>query len=152
MRIWSLLPQNGIIATEQSLSTLSEIGILDIKEQAGRGENLNGVILKAEYEKESPLFYGVNMPHVYLLKRGRTYLEKSGTMAAKYSKEPLAGGYIKPESVDKLRETPAILAGNKAVYFADDPVFRGYWYSGSRIFMNSIFFRELTSSLRNQMR
>lgn len=152
LRTWSLLPQNAIIATEQSLSTLNEIGITDIKEQSGRGENLSGVILKVDFEKESPIFYGVNSPYVYLIKRGRTYLEKSGSQAAKYSKEPLASGYIKPETIEKLKETPAILAGNRAVYFADDPLFRGYWYSGSRLFMNSIFFRELISAQRIQMR
>ena len=152
LRAWSQLSQNAIIATEQSLSALNEIGVSEIKEQSGRAENLNGVILKAEYNKESPIFYGVTTPYIYLLKRGRSYLEKSGNQVAKYSKEPLASGYIKSESIVKLSESPAILTGNKAIYFADDPVFRGYWYSGSRLFLNSLFFRELIPSQRIQMR
>ncbi len=153
LREWANAPQNSIIAIDQALGTINEIGIADIKEKPGRREYSSGVILKSNFNKNSPLFYGVTSDEIYLFKRGRTYISEplnSNILQAGYSKEPLVSGYLSKTNLETIKESPAILAGRGIIYFCDNPNFRGYWYGSSRLFINSLFFRELMPNSRVQ--
>ncbi|PKP00540.1 MAG: hypothetical protein CVU13_03295 [Bacteroidetes bacterium HGW-Bacteroidetes-8] len=153
LKNWSLMSSNAIIAIDQSFNTLNEIGITDIKERSPGVENISGVILKATFSNESPIFYGVSSNELFLFKRGRTIISESvtpGSTVAKYADKPLKSGYLPNLTNETIKGMPAILAGNGVIYFCDAPNFRGYWYGASRLFINSLFFRELIPSTKIQ--
>lgn len=153
LKSWSSSPSNAIIAIDQSFNTLNEIGITDIKERSPGVRNIDGVILKATFSNESPIFYGVSSNEIFLFKRGRTVISESatsGSTVAKYADKPLESGYLPNLTVETIKGMPAVLAGNGAIYFCDAPNFRGYWYGASRLFINSLFFRELIPSVKIQ--
>ena len=66
-----------------------------------------------------------------------------GTVA-QYVEEPFVGGYINEENLEKVSGTSAIVVRSEGegsvVLFADDPNFRSYWHTTSRLFLNAIFF------------
>jgi len=62
----------------------------------------------------------------------------------------LESGYMPVPTIEAVKGMPAVLAGNGAIYFCDTPNFRGYWYGGSRLFINSLFFRDLIPSSKIQ--
>ena len=153
LKIWSSFPSNTIIAIDQSFQTLNEIGIADIKERSVGVGNINGVILKTTFSKESPILYGVASNELFLFKRGRSVISESvmpGSTVAKYADNPLESGYMPVPTIEAVKGMPAVLAGNGAIYFCDTPNFRGYWYGGSRLFINSLFFRDLIPSSKIQ--
>ena len=153
LKNWSSIPSNVIVAIDQSYNTLNEIGIADIKTLSSGVESISGVILKTTFAKESPIFYGVSSDQLFLFKRGRSIISESVSavsVVAKYTEKPLESGYLPDATIEKLKGMPSVLAGNGAVYFCDSPNFRGYWYGSSRLFMNSLFFRELIPSAKIQ--
>lgn len=146
LRDWTSRSGNKIIAIDQSYQTINEIGISDIKILTSIKGNIEGIILKAKSDKITPLLYGVTGNEVNLFKIGRILPELPNDLnniTLKYSKNPLVAGYINDNLLDKISGIPAVISGNRFIYFADNPDFRGYWYGTARLFMNSIFFREV---------
>jgi hypothetical protein len=61
-----------------------------------------------------------------------------------YSDAPYLSGCISQNNLERISGTPAIITETigkgKINYMADDLNFRSYWFGGSKIFMNAIFF------------
>ncbi len=108
--------------------------------------SINGVILSSVIDISSPLAYGLKAKEIPIFKEGEiiiTNTKKGYITPLSYSENPLMSGYLSSKYSDIIKGTPAVLAGNGLVYFVDDPYFRAIWLGSSRLFLNSIFFREL---------
>jgi hypothetical protein len=64
-----------------------------------------------------------------------------------YDKKLLLSGFLRKEHAKELENTPVVLCDRAGsghiIYVADDLTFRSYWYGGTRMFMNLIFFAPL---------
>ncbi len=106
-----------------------------------------GVILEADIDPSHPIAFGVPDRTQLFIKDSSTFLKRSnnpyGTVS-EYVDEPLVGGHVNQENLEKISETAAIAVGNagqgKVILFADNPNFRSYWHTTSRLFLNAILF------------
>ncbi len=108
---------------------------------------IGGAIYQAELDNSHPLAYGLRLPQVHFTKSGTQVIKPASqdfvTVAA-YSDKPLVAGYSSQENVDRIKNTPAVLAQRlergSIILFNDNPVFRGYWLGSARLMVNSLFF------------
>ncbi|WP_440999553.1 M14 family metallopeptidase [Fodinibius sp. SL11] len=121
----------------------------DYEEQADRwrASTIPGTILEADIDPSNPIAFGTSGRRQLFIKNSSLFLDQSknpyGTVA-QYIDKPFVGGHINDENLDKVRGTSAIVAKSEGsgnvILFADDPNFRSYWYTTSRLFLNAIFF------------
>lgn len=112
-----------------------------------RASTIPGTILEADIDPSNPVAFGVPDRRQLFIKNSSLFLKQSEnpySTVAQYTDDPFVGGHISDENLDKVRNTAAIVArgeGSGAVIlFADDPNFRSYWHTTSRLFLNAIFF------------
>ncbi|AOE49171.1 M14 family metallopeptidase [Kangiella sediminilitoris] len=108
---------------------------------------IGGAIYQAELDNSHPLAYGLRLPQVHFTKSGTQVLkpaEMDFVTVASYSKKPLVAGYSSKENIERIKNTPAVLAQRlergSIILFNDNPVFRGYWLGSARLMVNSLFF------------
>ncbi|MCW9705582.1 M14 family zinc carboxypeptidase [Fodinibius salsisoli] len=121
----------------------------DYEEQSDRwrASTIPGTILEADIDPSNPIAFGVNDRRQLFIKDNNLFLKPSKnpySTIAKYSEDPFVGGHISDENLDKVRGTASIIAkgeGNGTVIlFAENPNFRSYWHTTSRLFLNAVFF------------
>jgi len=104
------------------------------------------MIARGQVDTTHPLFYGYNREEMYFFKRGNSYYEHSSNIyntPAVYDENPVASGYLHKNNVDRLKSAAAVLVhnngGGQIICIVDNPLFRGYWWGGSKLFANAIF-------------
>lgn len=155
--------KNTIIATGSAYKTLNDLGIADItsRELARPGvsdssyqdylernsiQALSGAIMEFEMDQTHPLSFGISGSKMSAFVNSQFVLNepaKKYISFGTFTQKPLLSGYVTDAVNRQIKGTPFVLAGRGVVYFLDDPYFRAYWLGTSRIFLNSIFFREL---------
>lgn len=112
--------------------------------------NVDGVILECNIDITSPLGYGYSDSDVAVLKNSSLAFdveETKGKFPMYYAKEPYLSGCMSKAAVDRFAYTPACVVSTsgsgKVICFVDDLNFRSYWFGGTKIFMNAIFFGQL---------
>lgn len=145
---------NQKLVSEDLLQTFSEDTTdtpprYDYEEQSDRwrASTIPGTILEADIDTSNPLAFGVPDRSQLFIKDSNFFLKQSENpyaTVAKYIDEPFVGGHINNENLDKVRGTSALVAKEegrgKVILFADNPNFRSYWHTTSRLFLNAIFF------------
>ncbi|PXF63881.1 M14 family metallopeptidase [Kangiella spongicola] len=108
---------------------------------------IGGAIYQAHLDNSHPLAYGLTNDTIAFTKAGTQVLKPAAQdflTVASYTDSPLAAGYSSKENVERIKNTPAVLAQRvergSIVVFNDNPVFRGYWLGASRLMANSLFF------------
>jgi hypothetical protein len=103
-----------------------------------------------DLDTTNPIGYGVGRRRISVYKNSETYLAPSlnpYATVAKYTENPLVGGYTHPSFMEKIKRSASILVGNegagRVIMFADDPNFRGTWYGTNKLFLNALFFGSL---------
>lgn len=113
--------------------------------RGGGGTRLNGIIVRAELDLQSPLTYGIESKESYTLKNSITGLDKAliDNVVLK-SSSILVNGYADSTALPQIKDNILIGTTSKGrgsiVYFAESPTFRGYWLNSSRLLTNAIFF------------
>ncbi|MFH5885399.1 M14 family zinc carboxypeptidase [Halalkalibaculum sp. DA3122] len=119
------------------------------EEQSDRylANTIPGVILEADIDPSNPIAFGVPSRSQLFLKDSNTFLKPSEnpySTVARYTDEPLIGGYANDENIDKISNTAAIVTSSEGrgnvILFADNPNFRSYWHTTSRLFLNALLF------------
>ena len=142
------------LVSEDLIKTFSEDTVetkerFDYEEQSDRWRagTIPGTILEADIDPSHPIAFGVSDRRQLFIKNSSLFLDQSknpyGTVA-QYVDDPFVGGHINDENLEKVSGTSAIVArsegSGKVILFADDPNFRSYWHTTSRLFLNAIFF------------
>lgn len=117
-------------------------------EKASAG--IDGVIFNCTLDITSPLGYGYSHPDVAVMKNGATVMDFSqikGNSPMHYTKQPYLSGCVSQTNINRIANSPAALVtksgkGN-VIWFADDLNYRSYWFGGTKIFMNAIYFGQL---------
>ncbi len=142
----TLIVTGKAYALTNKMKTGGDSYLTDIKPVYHRG--VEGVILKADFTKEGPLSWGRKSLTVPIYKMvGTTYQSKEGTILMRYNKDPYLSGCISKEHLRDIAGAPSAMLfthGNgRAIFFADDMIWRSYWYGSSRVLTNAILFREM---------
>lgn len=119
---------------------------VDARENLGK-ESMGGVILKADIDITHPLAYGYNDATIPVYKNNEVWLAPSSNeyaTVAKYNSNPHIDGFMTDKNRDQFIKPSASLivsklGGGRVVLFADNPNFRGSWYSTNRLFLNALF-------------
>jgi len=114
------------------------------------GSSLPGTIFATRLDTTHPLAFGYHQPILSVFRTGSQFYEPSPTAwenVAVYTDQPLISGYVSRKDLKTMAGTSAIQrqkSGRGAViYFADDPVFRGYWTGQHKMMLNAIFWGNL---------
>ena len=111
---------------------------------------IEGVIFNCHLDITSPLGYGYENPNVAIMKNGTTVMDFSqikGSSPMQYTKQPYLSGCVSLENIKRISNAPASIVSEcgkgNVIWFADDLNYRSYWFGGTKIFMNAIYFGQL---------
>lgn len=112
-----------------------------------RANSIPGVILEADIDPSHPIAFGVPDRRQLFIKQSNNFLQQSenpyGTVAL-FTEEPLVAGFVNDQNLDRIRGTAAIIVAGEGsgnvVLFSENPNFRSYWHTTSRLFLNAILF------------
>jgi hypothetical protein len=162
----------NLIALEEAVTWASQSGISNVtfkkakggadsvqmlayvdKEQIEGAQQVRGVILRAEADLTHPLAFGYSYPYISLFKSNRVYMEKSKNPFATpfyYKEKPLQSGWMSRQNADAAKNSAAViisgLGSGKVISIADNPNFRAFWLSGTKLMMNTIFFGRMVDT------
>ena len=107
---------------------------------------LGGSIFSIDLDTTHPIGYGFSKRKVSVYKNNSTFFQNSTSAystIAQYTNTPLVGGYLHPNSLKMIKNSPSILVGaegsGRVILFADEPNFRGTWYGTNKLFLNALF-------------
>lgn len=129
---------------DSSANDKPEIKLYGTRERESISDQVIGAIYKVELDKTHPLGYGTDGSY-YLLARDPYNFEymKEGWNVGYLKDSNYITGFVGQKAKDKMKNTLIFgvqeMGRGKIVYMADDPIFRGFWYSGKLIFGNAVF-------------
>lgn len=108
---------------------------------------IGGAIFATEMNLDHPLTDGYEDTFYPSFKKGTHFLEEPSSkdidVVLRYTDSPSISGYVSKKNVNLIKGSPALVVQKKGkgqvICFVDNPVFRGYWYGGFKLFMNAIF-------------
>ncbi|MEM7706527.1 MAG: M14 metallopeptidase family protein [Pseudomonadota bacterium] len=111
---------------------------------------IGGTVVNTDVDLTHPLAYGLQRPHLPLLRRGTVFLKVDDNpyqTPYRYSEQPLLSGFLGPERTRQMAGSAAVVAtavgAGKVIRLADNPNFRGFWLGGNRLYLNALFFSQL---------
>ena len=101
-----------------------------------------GVIMACRLDRSSPVGYGITETGISTFRESVSFFISPTPYSCpvSYLEEPLLSGCIAPDLLKQIALTPAALCLQRVTYFADNPVYRAYWFGTTRMFLNAIFF------------
>jgi len=110
-------------------------------------KEVGGVILEVDLDLTHPLAFGYREAKIPVYRNSNVWLspsENSYATVAKYTGDPHIDGFVSSKNMNEFLKPSASLivsklGGGRVVMFADNPNFRGSWYSTNRLFLNAIF-------------
>ena len=118
-------------------------------------ELIGGSALAVELDISHPLAFGYQRSELVLMRRGTQRLrpiDNAYAVAAVYTDEVLASGFLSERNRERLAATPALIASRHGrgvvVRMPDDYLFRGYWLGTERLFANALFFSRIVDPTR----
>ena len=143
--------QNGVstVAFKKAKSATDSLQkfIYTDREQVDGAQQVSGAIFGADVDLSHPLAFGYTQKNISLFKANKVFMEKSKNPYATpfyYGSKPLQSGWVSKENADAIKNSAAVIVntvGNgRVINIADNPNFRAFWLSGTKLFMNAIFF------------
>ncbi len=115
-------------------------------------KSLGGSIFTVDLDTTHPIGFGYTSRKIAVYRNAQTYLAPSTnpySTVAQYIDNPLVGGYLHPLSAKKVKNSAAILVAQegegRVIMFSDNPNFRGAWYGTNKLFLNALFFGNLSN-------
>lgn len=113
-----------------------------------KGNVIGGAIFENNMDLKHPLADGYTDSSYHSLKKGTHFLTEPSNdnveVVMRFAKDARASGYISPSNQALVNGSPSLVVQEKGkgkvIGFIDNPVFRGYWYGGFKLFMNSVFY------------
>ncbi len=109
-----------------------------------------GAIFEVDLDLTHPLAYGYTHSRLPVFRVHEETIPVPPdpyTRVAVYTAEPRLAGFSSADNLKKIAGSPAVAAEKMGrgtvVRYLDNPNFRGYWWGGSKLFLNGIFFSGL---------
>lgn len=115
------------------------------REARGIEDRVPGAMMLVHVDTSHPLASGVR-EWVGLIKRGDSVLPISdeGQAVARFAPTPLIGGSVSQRNLERFAGSPAMTVHRhgrgSVICLADDPTFRGFNHSASRLLLNAIIY------------
>ena len=107
-----------------------------------------GTVLKVKLDPKHYLSFGASADHLtdemFVLSRGSSFEPDEGFQSAAYFPEGLEriSGVISDENIERLDRSSWLIqqrmGQGSLILFADDPLFRMFWYSGLQVYFNAL--------------
>ena len=143
---WAI--KNGFTKFKLAVDSSTTKGRLDYDRASDMegAKALGGSIFSIDLDTTHPIGYGFSKRKVSVYKNNSTFFQNSTSAystIAQYTNTPLVGGYLHPNSLKMIKNSPSILVGaegsGRVILFADEPNFRGTWYGTNKLFLNALF-------------
>ena len=143
---WAI--KNGFTKFQLSVDSSMTKGRIDYDRatEIEGAKALGGSIFTIDLDTTHPIGYGFSKRKVSVYKNNSTFFQNSTSAyntIAQYTNTPLVGGYLHPNSLKMIKNSPSILVGpegsGRVILFADEPNFRGTWYGTNKLFLNALF-------------
>ncbi|MSQ38953.1 MAG: zinc carboxypeptidase [Chitinophagaceae bacterium] len=143
---WAI--KNGFTKFKLAVDSSTTKGRLDYDRASDMegAKALGGSIFSIDLDTTHPIGYGFSKRKVSVYKNNSTFFQNSTnaySTIAQYTNTPLVGGYLHPNSLKMIKNSPSILVGaegsGRVILFADEPNFRGTWYGTNKLFLNALF-------------
>ena len=140
--------KNGFTKFQLAVDSTTTKGRLDYDRatEIEGAKALGGSIFTIDLDTTHPIGYGFSKRKVSVYKNNSTFFQNSTSAyntIAQYTNTPLVGGYLHPNSLKMIKNSPSILVGTegsgRVILFADEPNFRGTWYGTNKLFLNALF-------------
>ncbi|MFT5519955.1 MAG: hypothetical protein ACI9IA_000542 [Enterobacterales bacterium] len=126
------------ITKSKAYSTLAKDDAQDV---------IGGSIFSTRIDISHPLAFGYQRSFLPVFRNHTMIMNPSSNLYAtivRYNKEPLLSGFVSNDNLEKIADSAMMVAERKGqgsvILILDNPVFRGFWYGTSRLFINSLFF------------
>ena len=107
-----------------------------------------GTVLKVKLDPKHYISFGASADHLtdemFVLSRGSSFEPDEGFQSAAYFPEGLEriSGVISDENIERLDRSSWLIqqrmGQGSLILFADDPLFRMFWYSGLQVYFNAL--------------
>jgi len=121
-----------------------------MRSEDNAGRSIPGTMFWAGLDTTHPLAYGYHTEKIAIFKEGSSFFKPSKDAyenPAVFTQSPLISGYVNKTNLPLLSGSSAIqrqsLGKGKVILFLDDPLFRGYWASEHKLFLNALFWGNL---------
>ncbi len=118
----------------------------DLENNLGAQE-MGGSIFQAKVDLTHPLLYGYQTSTLSFFKANSVYMQRNAnpySTPAQYTANPLQSGYISKANAEMIKNAAAInvnsLGRGRVISIDNDLNFRAFWYGGTKLFMNTLFF------------
>jgi len=118
-----------------------------------RSQTIGGSIWRADLDITHPIGFGYTTRELAVWRDHSVLLPPSQnpfSTVAQLTNDPHLSGYISNENLERLRNSPSVLAdrfgSGSVVLLVDQPNYRGYWYGTHRLFLNALFFGPLITT------
>lgn len=147
------LADNGLLKArltrENALTKLFQVANLTYQDRStlNAKQRIPGTIFEGVLDLSHPLTFGYNNRHLPLFRNhsaiiAKTYLAFSEVI--KYERRPLLSGYVSPQLLEYVAQTPTLVAHNvdqgRVIASMDNLLFRGFWLGSAKLLANSLFF------------
>jgi hypothetical protein len=140
------------IPKEKEVKPLERKNYVDASEILGK-ESLGGAVFRSDIDLTHPVCFGYRDNQIPIYKNNTVWLspsENEYSTVSKYTINPHIDGFISPRNLDSYMKNAASCivsasGAGRVVMFADNPLFRGSFYSTERMFTNAVFFGQLIS-------
>lgn len=129
---------------ESKPAEYADVKIYAERERESVSSNIPGAIYKTQLDVTHPLAYGMDSVY-YTLKKDENLYEfmKDGWNVGVIKKNALIAGFAGSKIKQNITDGTIIgtipMGSGQVVFFADDPVFRGFWENGKLLLNNALF-------------
>lgn len=152
-KAWEWVKDNGLMDVALRSTKIEddpkEYRAYEEKKTAHAGNAISGAFINCTLDKTHPLGWGLDQNEIPIMKKNNIILEKDDDVYVSplhYTTNPVLSGFVSSRNREILKNAPAVIAkpykSGNVILFADDMNFRSYMFGTSKIFMNSIFFRD----------
>jgi hypothetical protein len=141
--------------TKEQINDLFDTELLTYqdKEKLSARKRIAGAIFDTKLDTSHPLTYGYTDAKLPLFRNSTIIMESVESpfiTVAEYTPTPLMSGYTDQNLINKIANSPAIVAHNmgrgRVIATTDVFAFRGYWLGSSKVLANSLFFAKAFSA------
>ncbi len=142
---WAIKKKKDDTKKEEEKNDYSALRKYEDRERDQLRSSIPGAIYKVDIDNSHPLGFGYTSRYFALKQDENLYefMKDGGWNVGVIKKDSYVSGFAGVNTKQKLKDGLVIgaqeLGRGNIVYFADDPIFRGFWENGKLMLANAIF-------------
>ncbi|MCY7358578.1 MAG: zinc carboxypeptidase, partial [Rudanella sp.] len=129
---------------EDKKSALDSLKVFADREREAVSDETPGSIYRISLDTTHPLAFGLGSDYYALVQEAHNFdVLKDGWNVGYLKADNYVAGFAGRNAKEKLKNTLSMgvqpMGRGSVIYLADNPLFRGFWYSGKLLFGNAVF-------------